>query len=153
MGVDGELVIANGYWLCRTNKRSLRYEIEVTEYLDVEGEAFAHAVPFDGVPDLWPRQAPPRELVDDDEWRVDVNDWGPFAPAAGEVAHELDADEATVPVRPITGTVLGHRHGFELAAQTGVWAAVSECGGFAITIQGRGAPPERLDFDLAADNR
>lgn len=152
-GLDGELVTGGGYWLCRTGKRLLRREPEVTSYEDVEGKPFAHRVPFDGVPDLWPRQAPPHEQADQDEWRIHVEDWGLFAPAAGEVAQELGVDEPKVPVRPITGTVLGHRHGFELAAQDGVWAATAECGGFAITMIGRGAPPERLDFDLVPGAR
>jgi hypothetical protein len=143
--VDGELVIANGYWLCRTNKRMLRREPEIIHYLDVEGEPFAHVVPFDGLPGLWPRQAPARALVDDEDWRITVNE-GQYG-AAFEVAIRLDVEEAGVPVRPIAGTVLGHRHGFDLAAQNKVWAAVAECGSFHVTMVGSGEPPERLDFE------
>jgi hypothetical protein len=49
--------------------------------------------------------------------------------------------------RPIAGSVLGRRHGFELAAQDGVWTATATCGAFAITVDGRGDPPERLDLE------
>jgi hypothetical protein len=52
-----------------------------------------------------------------------------------------------VPARPLAGSVLGRRHGFELAAQGGVWAAVATCGAFAVTVEGRGEPPERLDLE------
>jgi hypothetical protein len=146
--VDGDLVVANGYWLCRTNKRLLRREPEILHYLDVEGEPFAHAVSFDGAPRLWPRQAPSPALVDADDWRIDVVEQGYFGSAAFEVAVRMGVEEATVPARPIPGTVLGHRHGFELAAQDGTWAAVCECGSFDITMIGRGEAPERLDFEL-----
>ena len=119
---------------------------------------FEHRVPFDGVPRLWPRQAPTgaalvqrgggTEVLEAGEWRVEITDWGPFAPAAGEVAHELAIQEASVPVRPLAGSVLGWRHGFELATHGDVWAAVATCGGFAVTVEGRGEPPERLDLEL-----
>jgi hypothetical protein len=86
------------------------------------------------------------EVLEAGEWRVVITDWGPFAPAAGEVAHELGIDEASVPARPLAGSVLGRRHGFELAAHGGVWAAVATCGAFAVTVQARGEPPQRLDL-------
>ena len=156
VGVDGELVVANGYWICKTSLRTLPREPEIA-YRDPDGDVFQHLVPYDGVPRLWPTQAPsgPRLtrwgggtlVFEADGWRVEITDWGPFAPAAGEVAHELGVDETTVAVRPIAGTVLGHRHGFELAAQDRVWAAVAECGTFSVTVTGNGDPPERLDLE------
>jgi hypothetical protein len=88
------------------------------------------------------------EVLEGGGWRVETSDWGPFAPAAGEVAHELGIEDATVPVRPLAGSVLGQRHGFELAAEGDVWAAVATCGAFAVTVKGRGEPPARLDLDL-----
>jgi hypothetical protein len=45
------------------------------------------------------------------------------------------------------------RHGFELAAQDGVWAAVATCGAFALTIERRGEPPSRLDLELFEASR
>jgi hypothetical protein len=157
VGVDGELVVANGYWICKTQLRTLRREPEIA-YRDIDGHVFRHAVPYDGMPRLWPTQAPsgPRPVQWGDGtlvfeasgWRVEITDWGPFAPAAGEVADELGVDETAVATRPIAGTVLGHRHGFELAAQDRVWAAVAECGGFSVTVEGNSEPPERLDLEL-----
>jgi hypothetical protein len=157
VGVDGELVVAKGYWICKTSLRTLRREPEIA-YRDCDGDVFPHVVPYDGVPRLWPIQAPsgPRPtqwgggtvVFEAGGWCVEITDSGPFAHAAGEVAHELGVDETTVAVRPIAGTVLGHRHGFELAAQDRVWAAVAECGSFSVTVQGNGDPPERLDLEL-----
>jgi len=92
-------------------------------------------------------------VFEHDGWRVEVTDWGPFAPAAGLVAHEVCVDEATVVPRPIAGSVLGHRHGFELAAQDGVWAAVATCGAFAVVVEGTGEPPDRLDLERLTPGR
>jgi hypothetical protein len=158
---DGEPVVSGGYWICVTRSRTLRRDPEIS-FLDVDGNVFEHDVPFDGLPRLWPTQAPPgarlvqrgggTEVLEADEWRVEITDWGPFAPAAGEVAHELGIEEAGVPARPLAGSVLGRRHGFELAAQGGVWAAVATCGAFAVTVEGRGEPPKRLDLERLEAN-
>ncbi len=151
--------IAHGYWICALDARRLTTDPKLA-YRDAEGAEFALEVPFDGpgLPRLWALQAPPggrlvqhgggTEVHEHDGWRIEVTDWGPFAPAAGLVAHELGVDEATVVPRAIAGTVLGHRHGFELAAQDGVWAAVATCGAFTVVVEATGEPPERLDLRL-----
>lgn len=154
---DGTPIVSGGYWICLTPYRSLPSDPQI-RFLDVEGDVFDEAIAVEGVLWLWPTQAPPgarvvqhgggTEVLEAGAWRAEITDWGPFAPAAGEVAHELGIEEARVPVRPLAGTVLGHRHGFELAAQNGVWAAVATCGAFAVTIEGRGEPPMRLDLEL-----
>jgi hypothetical protein len=154
---EGVPIVSGGYWICLTRDRSLQSDPQI-RFLDVDGEVFDEAIVCQGVPWLWPTQAPPgarvvqhgagTEVLEADDWRVEITDWGPFAPAAGEVAHELGVEEARIPVRPLAGTVLGHRHGFELAAQDGVWAAVATCGAFAVTIEARGEPPPRLDLEL-----
>jgi hypothetical protein len=72
-----------------------------------------------------------------------VDDHALIEAAALEAAVSVSV---SVPVRPIAGTVLGFRHGFELAARDGVWAAVAECGPFSVTVEGRGPPPDRLDL-------
>jgi hypothetical protein len=154
-GLEGELVSAGPYWLCVTGRRLLTREPSVS-FVDADGEVFENAVPHDGMPRLWPVQASEAgrrtqwgdgiEVHSGGGWQVSVMEHGPWAPAAEEVAEELGVDAATVPVRPIAGTVLGHRHGFELAARDGVWAAVAECGAFSVTVTGQGDPPARLDL-------
>src|SRR3954470_14237543 len=136
--------------MCVTSSRLQDRDPEIS-YVDADGDVFEDRVAFDGIPRLWPRQAPPgaqwvqrgggTEVLEGGGWRVETSDWGPFAPAAGEVAHELGVQETSVPVRPIAGSVLGRRHGFELASRAGVWAAVATCGSFAVTVEGRGGPP------------
>ena len=158
---DGEPIVSAGYWICLTGRRTFRRD-PMVRFLGADGEIFEEVVLADGLPCLWPAQGPPgarvvqrgggTQVLEAEAWRVETSDWGLFAPAAAQVAHELGVEEASVPARPIAGSVLGRRHGFELAAQDGVWTATATCGAFAITVGGRGDPPERLDLDRFQDS-
>jgi hypothetical protein len=66
------------------------------------------------------------------------------------IAEQLRVDAARVASRPIVGSVLGRRHGFELAAEDDIGIAAADCGGFAVTIRGAGEPPPRLDLETAS---
>jgi hypothetical protein len=152
---EGEPIVSAGYWICLTGRRTFRREPKV-RFLDADGEVFDEVVPADGLPWLWPVEGPPgarvvqrgagTQVLEAEQWRVETSDWGLFAPAAAQVAHELGVEETSVPARPIAGSVLGRRHGFELAVLDGVWTATATCGAFAATVDGRGEPPERLDL-------
>jgi hypothetical protein len=161
--------INRGFWIRRLEAREVHWTPTLA-YRDADGIEFAIEVPFDGpeTPALWPVQAPSAgrlathsrrsKQVEGDGWRVDTSSYGidlahaqaVLDSAAFIVAQALRLPEAAVVSRPIAGSVLRHRHGFELAAHGDVWAAVANCGGFAVTVQGTGTPPDRLDLGHAS---
>ena len=153
-----------GVWICALDTRELRRTPQL-RYHDAEGVEFAVEVPFDSPepPQLWPVQAPTRgrlvayggagSTVEGGDWRVEISTVGPGAGAV-ETPGELLAwrgvrvDPARLSSRAIVGSVLGHRHGFELAAPSGIWVAIADCGGVQLVVQGVGEPPARLDLEL-----
>jgi hypothetical protein len=90
-------------------------------------------VPVEDVPRLWPEQAP----LDGIGWTVSVST-SPAPRLASEIIGEWMSYS-------MPGTVLGVPHGFE-ASRGDSWAAVAECRSFAVTVEGLGRPPERLDL-------
>jgi hypothetical protein len=156
--------INRGFWICTLKLREVNWTPQLA-YRDAEGIEFAIEVPSDGTPALWPAQAPAAgrlashsrtsNVVEGDGWQVEIYKPGIdlahaptlLDPASSVGARELRVPETTVVSRPIVGSVLGHRHGFELAAHGSVWAAVANCGSFAVTVQGTGPPPGRLDLE------
>jgi hypothetical protein len=154
-----------GAWICALDTRELRRAPQL-RYLDAEGAEFAVEVPFEQPepPQLWPVQAPsPGRLVshshgsgntvEGGDWEVEISTVGPGAGATetpGEFLawRGIRVDPARLPSRPIAGSVLGHRHGFELAAPSGIWVAIADCGGVQLVVRGVGEPPTRLDLEL-----
>ena len=155
-----------GFWLCVLDTPELTRTPELV-YRDAEGVEIAIEIPLDsaGVPALWPTQAPPpgpssafspghSYQLETDGWRVETVHHGDFLPLAQVlldtpsylVAQDLGIPDPGLATQPIPGSVLGHRHGFALAAHHGVWAAVANCGTWGVTVQGTGAPPSRLDL-------
>jgi hypothetical protein len=129
-------------WLCVLPQRSGQGDPPIV-YRDVEDIAFDRVVDAEGLPALWPKQAPARGRLHQtgdgilgyraDDWYLWVEDHAGF---------ELD----TV-FRPIPGTILGNPHGFGLEnLRDGRWRAVAVCASFTIDIQAGGDPPERLDL-------
>lgn len=148
-----------GYWICALDARELT-RIPNLVYRDAEGVEFAISVPLDepGLPRLWPSQAPSpgrlvahgtMNLLEQDEWQVEIQNFGmaPLQSPAELIAEQLRCEVARVPSRSIVGSVLGHRHGFELAVHSGFWVAVADCSEFAVTVKGMGDPPLRLDLE------
>ena len=151
--------INRGVWICALNAREVTYTPQLV-YYDAEGVEFAITVPLDGpeAPSLWPTQAPSSgrlagrgsggKLLEGGDWEVNISNCGPFETAAEVLAEDVGVHEAEILSRPIPGSVLGHRHGFELASRDGRWLAVAECGGFAIIVRATGELPARLDLEL-----
>jgi hypothetical protein len=160
--------VNRGFWLCVLDAVELTHTPQLV-YSDAEGVEFTIEVPLDeaDLPAVWPTQAPATgrlvayspahsNQLEADGWQVEILSSGPILPLgqglldtpAFLVARRLRVPEASVSSRPIVGSVLGHRHGFELAAQDGRWAAVANCGTFAVTVQGTGTPAKRLDLEL-----
>ncbi len=158
-----EPAIHDGAWLCVLPERAGQKEPKVI-FRDGDGTEFAVVVdpgaavpsPFHGasVPALWPVQADgrphlsswggPSGTVDQlafraGDWEVSILSGSPWERAAELVPG--------APVRSLPGRILGQPHAFEIAAGDETWAAVADCGTFSIMVQGRGAPPARLDLD------
>ena len=142
---DHEAVVEAPAWLCVADVE------DPLPLYRCAGIEWALAVPTDGVPLLWPAQAPAAGEVRsrrDDRIELEAAGWtvSVCAPSASVLPEDLVEDDAWVPSYSMPGMVLGQPHGFSAALGT-TWAAVAECGSFSVAVKGPGKPPERLDLD------
>jgi hypothetical protein len=124
--------VNRGWWLCVLDQRVVDFVPDIA-YFDAEGQEFEITVPFDG-PELPRLQAPGAE--------VEVSRYGLVGAGAVELLGGGDS-------WPIPGSVLGRRHGFELAVHGRHWLALGQCGTFAVIVRATGEPPARLDLEAA----
>ena len=152
-----EVVVSGGYWMCVTSSRLQHRNPEIS-YVDADGDVFEDRVAFDGIPRLWPRQAPPgaqgvergggTEVLEGGGWRVETSDWGPFAPAAGEIAQRARDRGSHGAGATAGGQRPRAKARIRARGRGDVWAAVATCGGFTVTVKGHGDPPARLDLEM-----
>jgi hypothetical protein len=167
-GVRHEGVTGRGYWLCVLPGRVLQEEPAV-HYRDGEANSFVLTIDVSDrpgfelggdladvlrratVPALWPKQSgvspvlrgwgggPDSEIdhvsLDGGEWEVVVSANGVMAP------DEFQGEIASLP-----GSILGQPHAFGLVSTRNGWAALAECGTFAVCVEAAGELPRRLDL-------
>jgi len=132
--------IGENAWLVVLPQRGGSRDPEL-RYHDSEGTPFQLEHGTNGLPALWPEQAPDKPklgLTGPNVVSYRANGW------TVAVTSEMSFPQA--PSKPVPGSVLGRNHGFGLRSVDDGWEAVALCGTFTVTVAGSGVPPTRFDL-------